>query len=150
MDGMHQGSITGSTSSLTSPSQLVMGSTLTGFNFLRGDIAEVLIYSSALSDADRTAIENYLNSKYAVVAAPPSAPSGLATVALSSSQVNLTWAANSQNETAFKIERKQFGGSYAEIAQVKTAVTTYVDAAALPGVRIPIALKPRMLLAIQV
>ena len=62
VDGMFQGSITGSTSSLTSPSRLVMGSTLPGFNFFSGEIAEVLIYSSALSDTDRTAIESYLNS----------------------------------------------------------------------------------------
>jgi hypothetical protein len=30
------------------------------------DIAEVLLYSSALSDADRTIVESYLNTKYAI------------------------------------------------------------------------------------
>jgi hypothetical protein len=33
---------------------------------LNGDIAEILIYSTALADADRTAVEAYLNAKWGV------------------------------------------------------------------------------------
>lgn len=38
-------------------------------HFFNGDIAEILVYSSALSDADREANENYLNTKYKIL--PP-------------------------------------------------------------------------------
>ncbi len=56
----------------------------------------------------------------------PAAPSGLAATAISSSQVNLSWADNATNETGFKIERKTgSGGTYAEIATVGAGVTTY-------------------------
>ena len=36
-------------------------------NFWDGDIAEILIYSSALSDANRQAVENYLMAKWGIV-----------------------------------------------------------------------------------
>jgi hypothetical protein len=32
----------------------------------KGDIAEVIVYGSALSDPDRASVESYLNSKYQV------------------------------------------------------------------------------------
>jgi hypothetical protein len=34
--------------------------------YLDGDIAEILIYNSALSDADRSAVEAYLMSKWGI------------------------------------------------------------------------------------
>lgn len=46
------------------------------------------------------------------------APSGLSAVAVSSTQINLSWNDESDNENGFKIERKTSGGEYAEIAQV--------------------------------
>ena len=60
--------------------------------------------------------------------AVPSAPSGLAATAVSTSQINLSWTDNVTNETGFKIERKTGGGgTYAEIATVGAGVTTYSD-----------------------
>jgi transcriptional regulator CtsR/regulation of enolase protein 1 (concanavalin A-like superfamily) len=56
----------------------------------------------------------------------PSAPSGLAATAVSSTQINLSWTDNSSNETGFKIERKTgSAGTYAEIATVGAGVTSY-------------------------
>ena len=57
---------TGGKQSLTAPPQLVMGAQQTLINFLNGDIAELLIYNSALSDTSRQAVENTLITKYAV------------------------------------------------------------------------------------
>ncbi|MCA1628230.1 MAG: fibronectin type III domain-containing protein, partial [Acidobacteria bacterium] len=60
--------------------------------------------------------------------APPSAPTGLTATAASSSQINLSWTDNSNDETGFKIERKKgAGGSYAEVTTVGANVTTYND-----------------------
>jgi hypothetical protein len=56
----------------------------------------------------------------------PAAPSGLGATAASSSQINLAWTDNSNNESGFKIERKTgSGGTWAQIAQVGANVTTY-------------------------
>ncbi|OGL47348.1 MAG: hypothetical protein A2W05_00950 [Candidatus Schekmanbacteria bacterium RBG_16_38_10] len=59
---------------------------------------------------------------------PPTAPSGLNATAISSSQIDLSWTDNSNNETGFKIERKTgVDGTYAQIATVGIDVTTYSD-----------------------
>lgn len=50
---------------------------------------------------------------------PPAAPSGLGATAISSSQINLSWTDNSNNETGFKIERCQ-GSSCTNFAQIAT------------------------------
>src|SRR5882724_4655346 len=56
----------------------------------------------------------------------PAAPSGLTATAVSSSQINLSWTDNSNNETGFNIQRKTgAGGTYGQIASVGANVTTY-------------------------
>ena len=60
-----------------------------------------------------------------IVAAPP-APSSLNSSPISNTQINISWSDNSTNEDGFKIERKTTtGGTYAEIAQVGSNVTSY-------------------------
>ena len=57
---------------------------------------------------------------------PPGAPTNLGATATSSSQINLAWTDNANNETGFKIERKTgTGGTYSQIATVGANVTTY-------------------------
>jgi transcriptional regulator CtsR len=57
---------------------------------------------------------------------PPAAPSNLTATVVSSSQINLSWQDNSNNETGFAIERKTgAGGTYAQIATVGANVTSY-------------------------
>ena len=57
---------------------------------------------------------------------PPAAPSNLTATVVSSSQINLSWQDNSNNETGFAIERKTgAGGTYAQIATVGANVTGY-------------------------
>lgn len=56
----------------------------------------------------------------------PATPSNLQAVAASSSQINLTWNDNSNNETNFRIERKTgTGGSFTEITTVNANTTSY-------------------------
>ena len=71
----------------------------------------------------------YSNTVYATTpAAPPAAPSGLAATAASSTQINLTWTDNSNNETAFRIERSPSpGGAFALLTTVGANVTTYAN-----------------------
>jgi uncharacterized delta-60 repeat protein len=55
-------------------------------------------------------------------------PTDLEAVAISTSQIDLTWTDNSSNEDGFKIERKTGDfGTYAEIATVPADTTTYSD-----------------------
>jgi hypothetical protein len=56
---------------------------------------------------------------------PPAAPSSLTATANGSSAINLSWTDNSNNETAFKLERKTgSGGTWAEINGSIAANTT--------------------------
>lgn len=56
----------------------------------------------------------------------PVAPGGMSAAPASSSQINLTWSDNSNNEDGFKVERKTTG-SYIEIADLGSNVTSYND-----------------------
>ncbi len=47
-----------------------------GNNWFNGDIAEILVYNTALNDTDRNTVENYLNSKYALIDPVTISPNG--------------------------------------------------------------------------
>jgi PKD repeat protein len=59
----------------------------------------------------------------------PSAPSGLTATAVSTSQIDLTWTDNSDNEDGFRIERCDGEGctNFGLLAGMGTNVTTYSD-----------------------
>jgi hypothetical protein len=64
----------------------------------------------------------------------PAAPSGLTATAASSSQINLSWTDNSNNETGFNIQRKTgSGGTYGQIATVGANVTTFMNTGLAAG-----------------
>lgn len=64
----------------------------------------------------------------------PTAPSLLNSTPISNTQINLSWTDNSSNEDGFKIERKTTAsGTYSEIAQVGSNVTTYNNNSGLSG-----------------
>jgi len=54
------------TSTPSPPSGTTIIGTDNGSSNLDGDIAEILMFSTALSDTDRAAVESYLNSKWAI------------------------------------------------------------------------------------
>jgi hypothetical protein len=67
-------------------------------------------------------------------ATAPVQPSGLAAAAASTSQINLTWTDNSNNESGFKIERKTgAGGTYVQITVTGGNVTAYNDTGLTPS-----------------
>lgn len=66
VDGNLVGSALGGTNSLTAPAALTLGAQATLIDFLTGDLAEVKIYGTALSDADRVTQENSLMQKWGV------------------------------------------------------------------------------------
>lgn len=60
--------------------------------------------------------------------APPIPPSNLAAVAVSDSQIDLTWNDNSSDETGFKVERRtEPGGLWTEIVVTAANATAYSD-----------------------
>ncbi|HAV60908.1 MAG TPA: hypothetical protein DCY13_00900 [Verrucomicrobiales bacterium] len=58
---------------------------------------------------------------------PPAAPVNLAANAVSSSQINLSWAAGSANHAGFKVERSLNGSTFTQIAATAANVTTFSD-----------------------
>jgi titin len=67
-------------------------------------------------------------SGFSVDAAPPiNAPSDLSATAVSSSQIDLNWQDNSDDETGFEIERSLDGISFSKIAEVGANVASYSD-----------------------
>src|SRR5205823_2671715 len=57
----------------------------------------------------------------------PTAPTSLAATAVSSSQINLAWADNSNNESGFKIERSTDGTSFTQVTTVTANTTSYFN-----------------------
>lgn len=63
----------------------------------------------------------------------PTAPSNLSAVALSSSQIRLTWSDNSNNENAFKLYRSLNGKTFTEMARPGPNATSYTDTGLASG-----------------
>jgi len=61
------------------------------------------------------------------------APSGLAATVVSSSQVDLTWTDNSDNETGFSLERSVGGAAFDQIATLAADATWYSDTSVPDG-----------------
>lgn len=58
---------------------------------------------------------------------PPSPPSGLTATPSSDSRIDLVWTDNSDTETGFEIDRRESGGTFAEVTSVGANVTTFGD-----------------------
>jgi len=107
----------------------------TTFNsYFAGDVAEVLIFNRGLTSSERLTVNAYLNGKYSLVPAVPATPSNLVAMAISPTQVALTWDEPlNGGATQIGIERLVSGNStYQLVAQVNMG-TSYIDTNAAPG-----------------
>jgi hypothetical protein len=66
-------------------------------------------------------------SSYSGACPTPSPATNLTATAVSSSQIDLSWTDNSNNETGFKVERSIDGTTFTQIATVGANVTMYVN-----------------------
>ena len=58
---------------------------------------------------------------------PPMMATALTATAVSDTQIDLAWNDNADNESGFKIERKQAEGDYRQVGSVAADVTTFTD-----------------------
>jgi uncharacterized repeat protein (TIGR01451 family) len=70
VDGVRVSSRQAGTQTLNAPPRIVLGSLQTDIAYLNGDIAEVIVYPSALSSTERGQVESYLTGKYAITLTP--------------------------------------------------------------------------------
>ena len=88
----------------------------------------------AYNGAGDSAYSNIANATTFAPPTPPAAPSNLTATAASTSQIDLAWTDNADNEDGFKIERSPDGvNGWAQIATVGANVTTYFDNGLTPG-----------------
>jgi C1A family cysteine protease/predicted secreted protein len=81
----------------------------------------------AYNDAGDSGYSNTASATTYAPPTPPAAPSSLTAQAVSSSQINLAWADNANNEMGFKIERCTGAGcsNFGQVATVGANVTSY-------------------------
>ena len=63
----------------------------------------------------------------------PLAPTDLRSSGITSTQIDLSWTDNSNNETNFTIESRRAGGTFAEIAVVTANATNHQDTGLTPA-----------------
>jgi hypothetical protein len=90
-----------------------------------GYIAEVLIYGRALSAPERLAVGSYLSQRYGLFAPAPT-PTNLAALAVSPSQISVSWS-NSLSTTGLvcTVQRRAAGASYATVATLENALSFF-------------------------
>ncbi|MCU0494939.1 MAG: S8 family serine peptidase [Chloroflexaceae bacterium] len=90
---------------------------------------QVRAYEAVVAAQGGTPIPIPTNTPTPTPIPPPTMPTNLVATAVSSSQVNLSWTDNSNNETGFRIERCQglFCSNFTVIATVGANVTSFQD-----------------------
>ncbi len=133
VDGTLSATGIGGTQALTAPATLDLGAVPSGGGFFNGDIAEVKLFSSALSDLDRTAEENNLACKYGVSGAGFSlaTPAGFNGTPANGS-VSLTWAGSSGAAGYDLSSATNANGPLLRLAG-NLAATSYLDTNATVG-----------------
>ena len=105
--------------------------------------------ATTYTDADLSAVTTYFyrvrasnlggSSAYSneisttTLANPPFAPSNLFSVAVSQTQIDLTWNDNAANENGFTIERKTAAGTFEQLLTIGANVKSYSDTGLVQG-----------------
>src|SRR5262249_9139935 len=93
------------------------------FNFAAGTAGYVRI-SDGFADAGKLAMADAI--KFSYIQPPPAAPSGLTATAAGTSQINLAWTDNSNNENNFIVSQSTVsGGPYTDIVTLAANTTSY-------------------------
>jgi len=93
----------------------------------------VQTYSGNITNTSSGATEQKVSVSGTGLDIAPNAPGNLFAQANSSTQINLQWTDNSNNETGFKIERKTAAGQYEQIGMTGMNSTTYSDQGLMPN-----------------
>ncbi|WP_367872170.1 lamin tail domain-containing protein [Luteolibacter sp. Populi] len=119
----------GNTQSLSVPSQLAIGAQPGPYNFLIGDIAEIVVYEGVLGSAEQLVHEDALRGKYALAnGTAPLLPLGVAAAG-----AHISWQ-ESLGARTYKVYRSNAAnGSFTEIA-ANLSATQFNDPSPLPGV----------------
>ena len=89
-------------------------------------IAEIIIYTNALTDAERFSVGRYLNDKYNLGVSPPGVPAGLRCTGVDASTISLSWNALT-NADGCTLKRKVGGGDWSAIATLDPATQAFTD-----------------------
>ena len=107
-----------------------VGSNVTSYNNTNLAASSTYVYRVfAFNGGGDSAASNTAEATTQTPPATPTAPSGLSATAASRTQVNLSWADNSANETGFKIERCKGANcsNFAQVGTVGSNATTFPD-----------------------
>jgi hypothetical protein len=111
---------------------LDLGAVPSGGGFFSGDIAEVKIFNSALSDGDRIAEENALKCKYGLGGgAVPATPAGL-TATAGNRQVTLNWMPTA-GTISYNLWRSTNQGAPYSLTATGLTTASYIDTNAVSG-----------------
>jgi N-acetylneuraminic acid mutarotase len=87
----------------------------------------------AANAAGQSAASNEAFAATPAAGAAPAAPSGLSAAAVSGNAIRLNWADNSDDETAFVVERATPGGAFSTLATLGAGATSYDDSPVSAG-----------------
>jgi len=109
----------------------MLGSNAVSFSVTGLSASTTYFYRVAsFNDAGNSTFSNTASATTSAPPAPvPAAPSGLSAVAVSRTQINLSWTDNSGNESGFRIERCKNPNctNFTQIAQIGANVNTFAD-----------------------
>jgi uncharacterized protein (TIGR03437 family) len=101
--------------------------------FTDPNVTPGISYQYRIRAEDDYGVSPYSAVVSATVPGTLSPPSDLQAVAVSQTQINLTWSATNTNATQFHIERKIGSGTYSEIAAVPGSTVMYQDITLQPN-----------------
>ena len=105
-----------------------LGANVELYNDTGLDVATVYTYRvRAFNNIDNSGYTNEASATTSDNGSAPAAPTNLAASASGSSQINIAWDENSNNEDGFKVERKAGSGSFSEVASLGADVELYND-----------------------